>query len=290
MVNALARAGRAGRGADVAPVRESRTRERVLRAISQHGPITTTALSGLLGPSGTAMRRHVDNLLEAGLIETHETLALRRGRGRPARSYVVSDVGHRALTSDYDDLAGDAVQFLAQTAGPDAVAAFARSRVAHWEGRYAAQLAPRATVGARVQALVDELTRDGFDASARPGGDLEHPTPLTGIQLCQGHCPVHDVVTAFPQFCDAETEAFSRLLGVHVQRLATLAHGEHVCTTFIPVPARDTADSLAAHADAVPAPAGAAPAPGAPAPAAAPAITDAPTAPASAEPTEGISS
>ena len=45
------------------------------------------------------------------------------------------------------------------------------------------------------------------------------------------------VAAEFPQFCDAETDAFSRLLGVHVQRLATLAHGEHVCTTFIPTPA-----------------------------------------------------
>ena len=42
------------------------------------------------------------------------------------------------------------------------------------------------------------------------------------------------VATEFRQFCDAETEAISRLLGVHVQRLATLAGGEHVCTTFIP--------------------------------------------------------
>ena len=39
----------------------------------------------------------------------------------------------------------------------------------------------------------------------------------------------------FPQLCDAETQAFSRLLDVHVQRLATLAGGEHVCTTHIPV-------------------------------------------------------
>jgi hypothetical protein len=45
------------------------------------------------------------------------------------------------------------------------------------------------------------------------------------------------VAREFPQFCDAETEAFSRLLGVHVQRLATLAHGDHVCTTFIPTDA-----------------------------------------------------
>jgi hypothetical protein len=47
---------------------------------------------------------------------------------------------------------------------------------------------------------------------------------------------VQHVAAEFPQFCEAETEAFSRLLGVHVQRLATLAHGDHVCTTFVPNP------------------------------------------------------
>ncbi|MFC7467508.1 hypothetical protein ACFQVA_07740 [Actinomadura keratinilytica] len=38
----------------------------------------------------------------------------------------------------------------------------------------------------------------------------------------------------FPQLCEAETEVFSQLLGTHVQRLATIAHGDGVCTTFIP--------------------------------------------------------
>ena len=42
------------------------------------------------------------------------------------------------------------------------------------------------------------------------------------------------VAAQFPQLCEAEAEAFGRLLGVHVQRLATLAHGEHVCTTHVP--------------------------------------------------------
>ena len=58
--------------------------------------------------------------------------------------------------------------------------------------------------------------------------------PGVGRQLCQGHCPVQHVAREFPELCEAETDAFSRLLGVHVQRLATLAHGEHVCTTHIP--------------------------------------------------------
>ncbi len=75
------------------------------------------------------------------------------------------------------------------------------------------------------------LRADGFAASTRPvqGGPA-------GIQLCQGHCPVKHVAEEFPQLCDAETDAFSRLLGVHVQRLSTLARGQHVCTTFVPVP------------------------------------------------------
>jgi predicted ArsR family transcriptional regulator len=46
------------------------------------------------------------------------------------------------------------------------------------------------------------------------------------------------VAAEFPQLCEAETEAFSRLLGVHVQRLATLAHGDHVCTTHVPTTQR----------------------------------------------------
>ena len=58
---------------------------------------------------------------------------------------------------------------------------------------------------------------------------------MKAVQLCQGHCPVQHVATEFPELCEAEAEAFSRMLGVHVQRLATLAHGAHVCTTHVPV-------------------------------------------------------
>jgi predicted ArsR family transcriptional regulator len=75
------------------------------------------------------------------------------------------------------------------------------------------------------------LAQDGYAASARP---LTTPTNDIGVQLCQGHCPVQHVAERYPQLCDAETEVFSRLLGVHVQRLATLAGGAHVCTTHIP--------------------------------------------------------
>ena len=139
------------------------------------------------------------------------------------------------MDSDYDDVATSALRFLAEHAGADAVGEFARERNAELEQRYAAQLtAAGEDVTARAKALATALTADGFAASIRPVGE---GTPLAGVQLCQGHCPVQHVAAQFPAFCDAETDAFSRLLGVHVQRLGTLAHGEHVCTTFIPLAA-----------------------------------------------------
>src|SRR5665648_1027415 len=79
-------------------------------------------------------------------------------------------------------------------------------------------------------ALADGLSADGYAASVRPlpGG--------RAVQLCQGHCPVQVVAARFPQLCEAEARVFSSLLGVHVQRLSTLAGGGHVCTTHISAP------------------------------------------------------
>ena len=214
---------------------EARTRDRVSQAISEHGPVTAAALGRILGLTPAAVRRHLDALVDQQAIEEREPASPERRRGRPARAYVLSEAGHRALNSDYDDVATSALRFLADRAGDDAVAAFARERVARLEERYADALAVAGDdPAARADALAVALSADGFAASARPVGE---GTPLAGVQLCQGHCPVQHVAAEFPQFCDAETDAFSRLLGVHVQRLATLAHGEHVCTTFIPTPA-----------------------------------------------------
>ena len=209
------------------------TRERVLRTISERGPITAAELGESLGLTPAAVRRHLDGLAHEELVEEHEpTGAAGRKRGRPARSFVVSALGHARLRGDYDSLAGSVLHFLRETGGDEAVTEFARRR--------ADAMAQRATpvvesagrdIDSRTQALAAALTEQGFAASTRPVGN---GTPRAGVQLCQGHCPVQHVAAEFPQFCEEEAKAFSRTLGVHVQRLASLAHGDHVCTTFVP--------------------------------------------------------
>jgi predicted ArsR family transcriptional regulator len=221
---------------------DARTRDRVATAVLQDGPVTASAIAEKLGITPAAVRRHLDLLVADGLVQPRDPRPTAgRGRGRPARGYVLTDAGHASLTTAYDDLATSAMEFLAEQLGPSAIEAFAARRVADLEHRYAPVVdAAGPDTDLRARALAQALARDGYAASARPVGAPE-PTgaagaagPDAGIQLCQGHCPVQHVATRFPQLCEAETEVFSRLLGVHVQRLATLAGGAHVCTTHVP--------------------------------------------------------
>jgi predicted ArsR family transcriptional regulator len=241
-------------GPDVAdleavPDIEQRTRDRVCGEVLARGPVSAADLAKLLSLTPAAVRRHLDVLLAQDLVAVWEApgRAQARGRGRPARRFVGTDAGHAALWVAYDDLAASALRYLTRVAGDGAVRSFADERVAQLEQRY------RPAVDAvgpqplrRAQALAEALSGDGYAASTRPLELAGHPF---GTQLCQGHCPVQHVAREFPQLCEAETEAFSRLLGVHVQRLATLAHGEHVCTTHVPVPPFPTV-GLAEPADA----------------------------------------
>ncbi|NTW39318.1 MAG: winged helix-turn-helix transcriptional regulator [Cellulomonadaceae bacterium] len=209
---------------------ESTTRERILRLVAEEGPVSVVELARDLALTTAGVRRHVAALEDAGQIVAHTgTVHGPAGRGRPARRFVATDRGQQVLTSAYGDLAEQALRFVAELGGDAAVQAFAERRVGALETRLGSQVVGGDTVG-RVAALAAGLATDGYATSVRPvpGG--------RAVQLCQGHCPVQEVAAQFPALCEAETQMFSRLLGVHVQRLSTLAAGGHVCTTHVPVP------------------------------------------------------
>jgi predicted ArsR family transcriptional regulator len=240
----------AGAGFNAAPLQpttghsttEPGTRARIARLILEHGPATAAGLSGRLGLTPAAVRRHLDNLLADRMIEAREARCYgNRGRGRPARLFAITDAGRSAFEHAYDDLATSALRFLAETAGPDAVAEFARRKISDLETRYR-PVVDAAPAERRVQALAEALSADGYAASAgaAPAPKRDEVTGDGevggGEELCQHHCPVAHVAAEFPQLCEAETEAFSRLLGTPVQRLATISRGDGICTTHVTAP------------------------------------------------------
>jgi predicted ArsR family transcriptional regulator len=216
-------------GGDAREARESRTRDAVARLLLEQGPTTAAALGDRLGLSTPAVRRHLDALIAEGLVSERDQRPLGRrprGRGRPAKVFALTGPGRESFPHAYDDLAAAAIRFLAEVGGEAAVSAFAARRVAVIEERHGAAIRAAGEPAQRLDALAGALSGEGYAASAH--------ALATGGELCQHHCPVAHVAAEFPQLCEAETRAFERLLGTHVQRLATLARGDEVCTTHVP--------------------------------------------------------
>ena len=178
--------GHPGAPSDCAPHGlEARTRDRVSPAISEHGPDhrrrPRPASRADPGRRTPPPRRPGgaggDRGARAGDV---------RAPPRPSRHGPTCSPrpATRAMTSDYDDLATSALRFLADRAGEDAVAAFARERVALLEERYADALdaagedpaGPRRRPGARA----GRRRLRGLGPAGRPGNTAGRRAAVPG--------------------------------------------------------------------------------------------------------------
>ena len=210
-------------------IEADKTRDQVARAILESGPASAVDLAKRLKITPAGIRRHLDSLIEEGVLTSREPYqgAALKGRGRPSKVFVMTDFGREKFEHSYDDLAVAALKFMSSKNGAHLVKEFAQVRAAEIERKGLEIKNSNKGMNEKTKALAKLLTKEGFAASARKKG--------MGEEVCQHHCPIAHVASEFPELCEAETAAFSAILGTHVQRLATIAHGDGVCTTFIPV-------------------------------------------------------
>lgn len=221
---------------------EGQTRTAVVQLLLEHGPITATEIGEKLGLSAAGVRRHLDALIDSGEAEAAAPArAKSRGRGRPAKRFQLTSVGRARLGHSYDDLAGAAMRHLRELGGDAAIEDFAQRRVQSILGRIEPVETGSDDELEDVAAdIADAFSAAGFAASTRRVG--------SGVQICQHHCPVSHVAEQFPELCEAEEAAFVRLLGSHVQRLATIANGDAFCTTHVPMsPSREPVHATEPH-------------------------------------------
>lgn len=176
--------------------------------------------------SAAAIRRPLHALVDAGLVSAHVRApygpAPSRRRGRPSSVYSLTAPGRAACDQAYDDLAIDVLRFLDESFGQEAIQDFAEARA-----RRLTSALEGTPASADPVVLARALSEAGYAAEIEPLAGV-------AVQLCQHHCPVVDAAREFPALCEAETAELGRVLGRHVTRLATLAHGDEVCTTVIP--------------------------------------------------------
>ena len=138
----------------------------------------------------------------------------------------MTDSGREKFEHSYDDLAISALRFMSSK-NPNFIKEFAENRAEDLEKKIEKKFTKTKDGKDRVKALADFLTTEGYSSTIHKVG--------AGQEMCQHHCPIAHVAAEFPDLCEAETAIFSKTLGTHVQRLATIAHGDGVCTTYIPL-------------------------------------------------------
>jgi len=205
---------------------EESTRQRVLGAIMAQDATTATELAALLGLTSAAVRRHLEALEGEGLIGARQRRTRDATRGRPAKVFAISEKGRDQFHQAYGELAAQAIAQLIATTGPGGLGSLAKVHFGPIQDVFeASQSSDRQS---RVEALVAALDAAGYAADVHPLAN--------GDQICQHHCPVAEVARIYPELCELETQMLASLLESHVQRLATIAHGDGVCTTHIPGP------------------------------------------------------
>jgi predicted ArsR family transcriptional regulator len=186
-------------------VEDPRTRDLVARSILENGPMSAVVLAEKLGFTPAGIRRHLDSLVAEGLLVAREPHILNgRGRGRPSKVFVMSDVGREKFEHSYDDLAVAALKFMQAQMGPEALMGFANARATEIERTSSPIIDSERSPAARVDALAKFLTTEGYAASVLPRSSASiiarSPTSLLNFQSCAKPKPRRFRVFLAPMF------------------------------------------------------------------------------------------
>ncbi|MGI8661853.1 MAG: helix-turn-helix transcriptional regulator [Acidimicrobiales bacterium] len=193
-------------------------RRALLTALKRAGEARADELAGTLGVTVSAVRQHVAALTDDGLV-AHRVV--RRGPGRPAHLYRLSEMGDGLFPRAYGAIVTDLLGELELVAPEMVDTLFERRRLRRAE-RANARLA-----GLGFDEQVAELTRildeDGYLADAVPG-------PEGSWRIVEHNCAILAVAAKYGAACGTELEFIRDVLpGAVVERVAHLMAGGHVC-------------------------------------------------------------
>jgi DeoR family transcriptional regulator, suf operon transcriptional repressor len=206
------------------------TKQDILHLLLRQSQATAQELADRLNISPQAIRRHLKDLEEEGLIE-HQ--ALQAGMGRPSYTYRLSQEGRDRLPDRYDDFALSLLTTLAATVDKEQFSDILRKQ---WELK---ALEYRHQVGTgslqeRVANLVELRKAEGYMA------EWHIVEPETAEQtgdrfvVTEYHCAISHIAESFPSVCGHELEMFELALqDCKVERTHWQVNGEHRCGYLI---------------------------------------------------------
>jgi predicted ArsR family transcriptional regulator len=197
-----------------------RTRRAILDYLQRNPGATLEELAAAGGIAAITARSHLAILTTAGLVQATE---VRRGRGRPARRYALTDAADAYFPNGYDRLALGLLSGLSQLEGPAAGAL-----VDHVAAGMAAGYARRVngkSLPERVAAIAEIIEEQG--------GAAEWEATAGGYVVREHHCPYPSVSRCSDHVCEIDRRLVEKLAGASVAVTQRLRDGAESCDFVI---------------------------------------------------------
>lgn len=197
-------------------------RAAVLDLLKREGPIAAEDMAAKLGVTAMAVRQHLAGLEEEGFA----TFGERAGaRGRPARLWQATAAAAARFADTHSALAVDLVVQMKKAFGEEGLDKILKLRTADQEKAYGAEVTPKQTLKARLDALARIRSREGYMA------DVRRDPETGGWLFVENHCPICAAARLCAGLCREELALFNRVLGrdVKVERMSHILAGAGRC-------------------------------------------------------------
>lgn len=216
-------------------------RSDLLVALRKEQPLTAGELGARFGLTANALRRHLKEMEDAGLVRFRREV---RGVGGPVYTYSLTEQGEQLFPRSYANPLADALEIVRAEQGPEGVVRIFRRR---WEALVAVAKPVLASLplADRAHALGEMLSANGYMA------EVESASPNDAL-IREHNCAVREIALRFPEVCTAEAAFIAEFLGTAVSRQSHMMHGCKSCeyTAHEPAAASITRLQRAAHAPA----------------------------------------
>lgn len=197
------------------------TSDHLLFLLKTRGPSTAQQLAERLQLTSMAVRRHLEQGQEKGLLLTED----RADKvGRPARYWLLSDAGHARFPDRHSELTVQLIEQVRELFGEAGLDKLITAREQTSEASYTARLARSQTLSQKVAGLVEARDAEGYMAQMETQAD-------GSFLLVENHCPICAAATACQGFCKSELDVFQRTLGPgsRVERVEHALTGARRC-------------------------------------------------------------
>ena len=194
------------------------TREKILNTLLTQRQATIKQLSEVVGINGISVRHHLINLQAEGLVTAEEQ---RRGVGRPAFVYRLTEKGMEKFPTNYLKLTNYLLTELEETLSPEELKA-TFERIGKKQAEESTNIDKNQPIETQLEQLANQLASDRFMLSWKKEGD--------SIILQSDNCPYLHVGKEHPEICRIDETLFSEALGREVQLETCMLRGDPRCT------------------------------------------------------------